>query len=172
MMKFTYQILRSVVAASALFVLATTPAWALDFASTRIISMHSGKSLDHDVASSKVQLWKAHSGANQQWTLDQQDDGYYEIRNVQTGLCLDIQANNVDIWTNGHYAHMWACHGRDNQRFHINVIPGAGQVTLTTKHTGKCLDLVDWRSQNGATLQQWDCHGGANQRWRIEVQAN
>ncbi|MFC8451589.1 RICIN domain-containing protein [Kitasatospora sp. NPDC057223] len=31
--------------------------------------------------------------------------------------------------------------------------------------TGKCLEVADWRTDNGAPVRQWTCHGGANQLW-------
>ncbi|GHH63588.1 hypothetical protein GCM10018781_13380 [Kitasatospora indigofera] len=31
--------------------------------------------------------------------------------------------------------------------------------------SGKCLEIADWRTDNGAPARQWDCTGGANQKW-------
>ncbi|MEU9048230.1 MULTISPECIES: RICIN domain-containing protein [unclassified Kitasatospora] len=31
--------------------------------------------------------------------------------------------------------------------------------------TGKCLEVADWRTDDGAPVRQWTCHGGANQAW-------
>ncbi|HET9517200.1 MAG TPA: glycosyl hydrolase [Actinoplanes sp.] len=42
------------------------------------------------------------------------------------------------------------------------------EVTIVNRATGKCLDLAQTSSANGANIQQWDCHGGVNQKWRIE----
>lgn len=38
---------------------------------------------------------------------------------------------------------------------------------LRAQHSGKCLDVANWSTANGANILQWDCHGGANQRFRI-----
>lgn len=40
-------------------------------------------------------------------------------------------------------------------------------VTLSAKHSGKCLDVSGASSNNGAPIIQWDCNGGQNQQWRL-----
>ncbi|MEU3505025.1 RICIN domain-containing protein [Streptomyces hundungensis] len=44
----------------------------------------------------------------------------------------------------------------------------ASAATAWTFHnaqSGKCLEIADWRTDNGAPARQWDCTGGANQMW-------
>ena len=36
---------------------------------------------------------------------------------------------------------------------------------LRNHNSGKCLEIADWRTDNGAPARQWDCTGGANQAW-------
>ncbi|MGW2254958.1 RICIN domain-containing protein [Kitasatospora sp. NPDC001660] len=36
---------------------------------------------------------------------------------------------------------------------------------LRNQATGKCLEVADWRTDDGAPVRQWTCHGGANQQW-------
>ncbi len=36
---------------------------------------------------------------------------------------------------------------------------------LRNAHSGKCLEVADWRTDAGAPVRQWDCHSGANQVW-------
>ncbi|WP_431680194.1 RICIN domain-containing protein [Kitasatospora sp. KL5] len=43
------------------------------------------------------------------------------------------------------------------------VVPKAS--TVVNVHSGKCLEIADWRSDNGAPARQWACTGGANQMW-------
>ena len=40
-------------------------------------------------------------------------------------------------------------------------------ATLQNVHSGKCLEVADWRTDNGAPVRQWDCTGGANQVWNF-----
>ncbi|WP_353962706.1 RICIN domain-containing protein [Streptomyces sp. NBC_00572] len=32
-------------------------------------------------------------------------------------------------------------------------------------HSGKCLEVADWRTDNGDPVRQWDCTGQPNQQW-------
>jgi hypothetical protein len=42
----------------------------------------------------------------------------------------------------------------------------AGTVTLTARHSGKCLDVTSASTANSAAVKQFTCNGGANQRWQ------
>jgi hypothetical protein len=42
----------------------------------------------------------------------------------------------------------------------------AGTVTLTARHSGKCLDVTGASTTNSAAVKQFTCNGGANQRWQ------
>lgn len=44
--------------------------------------------------------------------------------------------------------------------------------TITNRNSGKCLDVSNSSSADGADVIQWSCNGGANQKWRIEDQGN
>ncbi|GHF29850.1 hypothetical protein GCM10018790_04180 [Kitasatospora xanthocidica] len=37
-------------------------------------------------------------------------------------------------------------------------------INIATK---KCLEVADWRIDDGTPIRQWDCTGGANQSWYI-----
>lgn len=41
----------------------------------------------------------------------------------------------------------------------------AGYCQIVSKHSGKCLDVVDWSEKDGAKIQQYSLSGGANQQW-------
>nr|WP_211267292.1 RICIN domain-containing protein [Nonomuraea candida] len=43
----------------------------------------------------------------------------------------------------------------------------AGLVTLTARHSGKCVDVVSASTADGAEIAQYGCNGGANQRWEF-----
>lgn len=42
-----------------------------------------------------------------------------------------------------------------------------GHTTIRNGASGLCLEVADWRTDNGAPVRQWQCTGGANQRWDI-----
>lgn len=43
-----------------------------------------------------------------------------------------------------------------------------GYVRVLAQHSGKCLDVSDNSTANGAEVKQYDCGSGDNQRWRFE----
>lgn len=49
-----------------------------------------------------------------------------------------------------------------------SVLPpegSGGVVQFWNKYTGMCLEIADWRTDNGAPARQWFCSDGANQKW-------
>ncbi|MEU4836423.1 RICIN domain-containing protein [Streptosporangium sp. NPDC023615] len=40
-------------------------------------------------------------------------------------------------------------------------------VTLTARHSGKCVDVVSASTADGAEISQYGCNGGGNQRWEF-----
>lgn len=42
-----------------------------------------------------------------------------------------------------------------------------GGYKITARHSGRALDVIDWRTDNGAPIIQFDYHGGANQTWHM-----
>lgn len=44
--------------------------------------------------------------------------------------------------------------------------------TVVNRHSGKCLDLADGSSADGANVRQWACDGSTAQQWRFEDQGD
>ncbi|WP_052682079.1 RICIN domain-containing protein [Saccharothrix sp. ST-888] len=42
---------------------------------------------------------------------------------------------------------------------------------LVNENSGLCLEIADWRTDNGAPARQWPCTGGANQAWFVNWQS-
>ncbi|WP_100447515.1 RICIN domain-containing protein [Glycomyces xiaoerkulensis] len=40
--------------------------------------------------------------------------------------------------------------------------------TMVARHSGKCADVVNGSSEDGAEIIQYDCHGGSNQDWQFQ----
>ncbi|MFB7473302.1 RICIN domain-containing protein [Kitasatospora sp. NPDC056184] len=40
---------------------------------------------------------------------------------------------------------------------------------IKASHSGKCLEIADWRTDDGAPARQWTCTGGDNQKWRFNA---
>ncbi|MEV6973778.1 RICIN domain-containing protein [Kitasatospora sp. NPDC093806] len=46
-----------------------------------------------------------------------------------------------------------------------NFIRVSPPFELRNDATGKCLEVADWRRDEGAPVRQWTCTGGDNQKW-------
>lgn len=84
---------------------------------------------------------------------------YVRFRNVQTGMCLDLQSN---MSTDGLPIVQQACSASNTQQWYIGVANNSlGFYEAVNRSTGKCIDA------GGTTVvQQWTCNSSANnQMW-------
>ncbi|WP_426361787.1 RICIN domain-containing protein [Streptomyces sp. E-08] len=122
-----------------------------------------GKALDNPDHSTRsgTQLitWPPTGGANQNWKFTQRTDGSYEIANVESGLCADVEGSST---TAGARVVQWTCTGAANQRWNATrQTNGAYKVTsavsgllMTTSSTASGA-LVTQQADTGSTLQLW-----------------
>ncbi|MFF7438302.1 RICIN domain-containing protein [Streptomyces sp. NPDC008122] len=124
-----------------------------------------GKALDNPGSSAtdgtQLITWNPNGGANQSWTLTQQTDGTYEIRNRSSGKCADIENGSL---TAGARVIQWTCHGGSNQRWNL-VRQAAGGYTVTSARSG--LSMTTASTADGAAVTQQADTGSALQRWTI-----
>ncbi|MFD9445588.1 RICIN domain-containing protein [Streptomyces sp. NPDC060006] len=116
----------------------------------------------HSDPTDAVFQWPCHAGSHQQWYLEYASDGYYLIRSLYDGNCLDVVggAENgapVIAWSGG-------CHGATNQQWRL-AYRGNGYYEVVARHSAKCLDMPPGGS--GTYADQWQCHGGDNQLWSL-----
>ncbi|MER5484319.1 RICIN domain-containing protein [Streptomyces sp. NPDC002812] len=107
--------------------------------------------------------WTWHGGNNQRWTFTANADGSWTARNVQSGLCMDVNANSTGA---GAAVIQWTCTGNDNQRWRITPTPGGGH-TLTSVRSGLLLTAAD--ATDGARLTQQPNSGTTNQNWTFTL---
>src|SRR5579884_2261488 len=87
-----------------------------------------------------------------------------EIQDAQSGRCLD--ADTATIGSNGTKVQLWDCWGGQNQRWHLNLVPGRN-TNITNSQSLRCLDAdTATIGANGTKVQLWDCWGGQNQNWQ------
>ena len=79
------------------------------------------------------------------------------------GLCLDAAPGDPE----GAAAQTDPCGDGPGQRW--RRVPAGGAVTLVNLASGKCLDVNDRSTDDGAKVQQWTCNGGPNQQWRTRA---
>jgi chitinase len=75
------------------------------------------------------------------------------------GKCIDARSGT----TNGTRILIYPCDGSGRQQFHYN----AARRTIVNPATGRCLEVISARTNNGASLAIYDCGGGANQIWTV-----
>jgi hypothetical protein len=75
------------------------------------------------------------------------------------GLCLDV-ANSGGSIRPGAPVQIWACNGRDNQRFSW----GRNDEIMVGN---LCLDIANANPNDGGQMIVWQCSGARNQRWRV-----
>jgi len=83
--------------------------------------------------------------------------GYGQPIRSQRGMCLDVADGRLRP---GAVVQLYACHGRENQRFHW----GRNGEILTPNQL--CLDIQHANPNDGARLIVWNCSGARNQRWQ------
>ncbi len=130
----------------------------------RVLSKLSGKALD-------ITDWSLDAGVQlQQWEV--------QLRQPNQQFYVKVLDNNTITLTSV-YSHMSViAHGTQNgapviQQDIVTGVEPQISVTRLPDHsyqlkfsgTGKCLDVTDVSTADGARIQQWDCHGGDNQVW-------
>lgn len=95
-----------------------------------------------------AQLWQIHDGACQQWYL-QKDGDYYKIKNVNSGLFLDIDDGKAQ---NGRNVWQWTKNKTNAQKW-ILEDAGNGYVYIKTALGDYYLDAQNAKSDNGTNIQ-------------------
>ncbi|WP_369148594.1 RICIN domain-containing protein [Streptomyces sp. R44] len=134
-----------------------------DFSGThRLIT--GGKALDNGnsmTAGRQLTTVTAGNKSNQKWKFVRQSDGSYELVNVRSGMCADVNGGST---AGGAAIIQWQCSGDSNQRWNVRQLPD-GSVTVTSVRSGLLLTTASTAS--GALVTQQPDTGSALQRWSI-----
>ncbi|MDR3606672.1 MAG: RICIN domain-containing protein [Oligoflexia bacterium] len=137
-----------------------------------LINENSGLCLTAPDSNERTQMvQKACDGTTaQQWSFEAAALGaspsgssYYQIRNIGTGMCLDVLGFGT---SNGTILDQWPCTQNNNQLWKVNSL-GPDRVQIATALNGKCIEILGWATASGSGADMWDCHGGVpdNQAW-------
>jgi hypothetical protein len=96
-----------------------------------------------------------------------------EITNVNSGKCLEVYNWST---SNGAQVDQWTCgNNQGNQTWEwvlegsVSIPGGSGNCCyifeLVNQHSGKCLEVYNWGTSNGAKIDQWTCYNDGNQNW-------
>jgi Peptidase A4 family/Ricin-type beta-trefoil lectin domain-like len=137
-----------------------------------IVNVASGKVLDDPGGSTSegvpVDQWQLNGGANQQWYLVPQTDGYYEVQNASSGLVLDDPNSST---SEGTKLDLWQPNGGANQQWGFFRLDGSNADIYSASNPNLVLDDPNSSTSNGTTMDQWSFNGGANQQWEL-LEAN
>lgn len=141
----------------------------------QVVNTGSGKCLDAADGSTsngtRLQQWTCQAAnSNQLWQLQPTTGGNYRVvsRNA-TSLAWDV-AGGPGATGNGASVQLWTYGGGTNQQW-LPTDRGNSTFTFTARNSGKCLDIADASSADGARIQQWACHNGASQTFRLVPQS-
>ena len=137
----------------------------------QVVNVNSGKCLDDAdfgaTNGSALQQWACSSPKtdNQLWQFRPTSDGYYQVLSKQAPLVWDV-AGGPSATGNGTTTLLWSYKGGSNQQWKP-VDLGSGIYQFEARHSGKCLDVRDVATNDGARLQQWACTGGPAQQFKL-----
>ena len=97
------------------------------------------------------------SSASQKWVVTLQDSGAYQVKNAQSGQCMDVFSSSQ---SSGALVGQYTCTGTTNQQW--TITRSGTQLTLTAKHSGLSL-AVD---ASGKVVQVTDT-AAPTQRWTV-----
>ena len=97
-------------------------------------------------------------------------DGTYYIKNVSSGLYLDV-ANGSSA--DGANIQQWGLGRNDSQKFKI-VSDGNGEYHILTGSSKfkSCIDVENGNAANGTNIEQWNYWGGDMQKFKIIQKSN
>ncbi|GAB3871020.1 RICIN domain-containing protein [Dactylosporangium cerinum] len=141
----------------------------------QVINTNSGKCLDDagwgTANGTALQQWTCGAAAatNQQWQFRPTSNGYYQVVNrFAPNLVWDVNGG-AGATGDGAQVHLWGYGGGTNQQWLPAALSG-GAFRFTARNSGKCLDVRDVSTADGALLQQWGCTGGPAQSFRLVTQ--
>jgi glucosylceramidase len=141
----------------------------------QVINTNSSKCLDaagRGTANGTVlQQWDCTSPAatNQEWQFRATSNGNYQVVNRNApALAWDVNGG-AGATADGGQVYLWTYGGGTNQQWKP-VALSTGNFEFVALNSGKCLDVRDVSTSNGAWLQQWACTGGPAQTFRLVAQ--
>ena len=128
-------------------------------APTQSLTVDGGKTED----GANVHIWEYQKTLQQQFKLEYDGKGYYEIIPMHSGKRLDVvgygNEANVDQWSeNG---------GNDNQKWVIRKSK-EGNYNIISKRDAMYLDTYQSKTANGTNIEVYEQSRGAGQEFKLE----
>jgi hypothetical protein len=99
----------------------------------------------------------------QQYQLASAGGSAYTIKNVNSNLCVDVDASST---ADGAVIQQYTCNMTGAQSFTLTD-RGGGYYNIVNTNSGKCVDVAALSTADGAIIHQWTCGTGQNQQWQF-----
>ena len=110
-----------------------------------------------------IHLWETNT-CDDLFYVEYLSDGYYNVREVSTGLALDIWNADANFAYVNRNIQLCGKNGNRNQQWVIKD-NGDGTYILISKMSGYCLDLSGGVCEKGKNISQYYYNGTAAQKW-------
>ena len=112
---------------------------------------------------------KGTGSLGQKWIINENSDGSIRLKSavdMTGGVALDIPNGIADNLTN---VQVWSSNGLTPQNFKL-AASGDGSYAILTAASGytRCLDVLNWSTEDGANVIQYDSFMADNQLWYFE----
>lgn len=126
-------------------------------AGTHVLDVAAGSTTNTD----NVQIYSSNKSEAQRWRISIDDNGYYTIQNVKSGLCLDLSGAKV---RNGQNIWQYASNNTPAQKWVIGRSSN-GYTIASSKDTNYMVDVSGGRAANSTNVQLYKANGTPAQRW-------
>jgi hypothetical protein len=134
----------------------------------RIINRNSGKGLEAVGANGNgtpaVQWTLENGNPLLRWMLIDAGGGYYKIKNIYTGLLLDMGGSP----SAGAAGYLWSDYGGTSEQWQL-VAAGGGYYKIKNRSSGLILDMPGNSTTDGTQVIQFTDNSGNNQMWELVV---
>ena len=133
------------------------------------IAIYSSKYIGLDVSGASkdnqanVQLWQYKGEKQQLFELAYNNDGYYTIKNVNSGKMLDVSWGGMTSGTN---VWQYENNNSDSQKWIIQKTSD-GYYNIISKLNGLYLDISNGGTSNGTNVQVFENNGTTSQKFQI-----
>ncbi|MCM2678099.1 RICIN domain-containing protein [Echinimonas agarilytica] len=111
-----------------------------------------------------IQQWACSDMPTKHWQMIAQDDGFYQIKNQNSGKCMEVRA-----WSKaeGGNIQQWNCSLGENKLFTLDDV-GDGYFRLVNKHSGLCVDTEGSDTAGGTNVIQANCSTSDTQKLKFQ----
>lgn len=118
---------------------------------------------------SNVQLWD--STGDDVFKITHDENGYYYIVEVVSGKVLDVWNGDNDFRTAGNIQLLTKKNDTyaRNQKWAFIPTDEKGYYNIVSQFNGYCMDLCDWKTDNGTNVGTVAYNGTTAQKWSLEA---